>query len=107
MAAPWGRQFYVEVLVDASHALRGPGSGGPPEPPALAGPGLDDLVQFLCKHFNDARIINPDIREALLKSIAAMMQSAVSTTSRPSSPFAAHPMASLQNPSYDLRRPHL
>ena len=81
MADPFAcaAQFYVEVLLDACHALRGASAMyESKESPVLLGPGLSDLVHFLCAHFNDARIINPDIREALLKSIASMMQSPVS-----------------------------
>ena len=72
-------QFYVDVLLDACGALRQASiSYGSKIHSVLLGPGLGDLVHFLCALFHDSRIINPDIREALLKAIAAMMQYPVS-----------------------------
>lgn len=73
----------MEVLLDACQALRGASAAADAgETPVLLGPGLADLLHFLCAHFNDPRIINPDIRESLLKAIERMMLSPV----RPPSP---------------------
>ena len=71
-------EFYVEAVVDACHALRGSGAeGDSSEDTVLTGPGLSDIITFLTLYFNDPRIINPDVREALLQSISMLMQSAV------------------------------
>ncbi len=82
-------EFYVEAVVDACHALRGSaaddkaGDATADDGAVLAGPGLSDVVVFLTLHFHDPRIINPDIREALLQSISMLMQSSVSAVPRP------------------------
>lgn len=83
-------QFYVDVLLDACGALRQASiSYGSKIHSVLLGPGLGDLVHFLCALFHDSRIINPDIREALLKAIAAMMQYPVSSPIFSSAQFLA------------------
>ena len=74
-------EFYVEAVVDACHALRGSAAddkaGDSEDGAMLAGPGLSDIIVFLTLYFHDTRIINPDIREALLQSISMLMQSSV------------------------------
>ena len=81
-------EFYVEAVVDACHALRGSGTDDKPSDgdgaTVLAGPGLSDIIVFLTLYFHDARIINPDVREALLQSISMLMQSSVSVLPQPS-----------------------
>ena len=78
-------EFYVEAVVDACHALRGSaaddkaGDATGDDGSVLAGLGLSDVIVFLTLHFHDPRIINPDIREALLQSISMLMQSSVSS----------------------------
>eukprot|EP00898_Chlorokybus_atmophyticus_P004629 jgi/Chlat1/5167/Chrsp33S05151 len=65
-------EFYVETLVESFHALR---RGDPPfEPTSTMDQGLDSIVTFLVTHFNDARIVNPDIRDVLLQSISVLLQ---------------------------------
>jgi hypothetical protein len=71
-------ELYVEATVDAFHALR---RGDPPFTPAGAGgagspsyAGLGDIITFLVSHFNDARIVNPDVRDVLLQSISVLLQ---------------------------------
>jgi Kip1 ubiquitination-promoting complex protein 1 len=71
-------ELYVEATVDAFHALR---RGDPPFTPAGAGgshgaamEGLGDIITFLVTHFNDARVVNPDVRDVLLQSISVLLQ---------------------------------
>lgn len=72
------RQFYVEVLVDAYRGsmrrghLRGPALAGLPE--QMQAEGLQDIISFLVTHFDDRRIINPDVRDMLLQSIGELLQ---------------------------------
>ncbi|GBG60376.1 hypothetical protein CBR_g4334 [Chara braunii] len=66
-------EFYVEALMDSFHALRR--SDPPVVPPAaLMRKGLSPMATFLVMHFNDARIANPDVRDALLQSISVLLQ---------------------------------
>eukprot|EP01117_Protostelium_nocturnum_P008236 TRINITY_DN2939_c0_g2_i1.p1 TRINITY_DN2939_c0_g2~~TRINITY_DN2939_c0_g2_i1.p1 ORF type:complete len:1088 (-),score=416.38 TRINITY_DN2939_c0_g2_i1:26-3289(-) len=67
-------ECYLEVLVDSFHALR---RGDPPFP--LCGSEekivqLTKIIEFLIEHFNDKRIINPDIRDFLLQSLSVLLQ---------------------------------
>lgn len=66
-------EFYVETLVDSFHALR---RGDPPYQRGttrfLAGVG--SMIDFLVLHFSDPRIVNPDIRDALLQCISVLLQ---------------------------------
>ena len=71
-------ELYVEATVDAFHALR---RGDPPFTPAGAGgagspsySALGDIITFLVRHFNDVRIVNPDVRDVLLQSISVLLQ---------------------------------
>lgn len=71
-------ELYVEAMVDAFHALR---RGDPPFTPAGAGgagspayAALGDIITFLVSHFNDPRIVNPDVRDVLLQSISVLLQ---------------------------------
>lgn len=66
-------EFYIESLIDTFHALR---RGDPPfnltDPKRLTE--LIDIIQFLIFHFDDKRIINPDLRDLLLQSISVLLQ---------------------------------
>ncbi|KAH7290123.1 hypothetical protein KP509_30G032900 [Ceratopteris richardii] len=66
-------EYYVESLLDCFHALR---RSDPlfVSPTALLQQGLSPLITFLVTHFNDARIANSDIRDALLQSISVLVQ---------------------------------
>lgn len=66
-------EYYVETLLDCFHALR---RSDPPfvSPTALLQQGLSSLITFLVTHFNDTRIVNSDIRDALLQSISVLVQ---------------------------------
>lgn len=66
-------EYYVETLLDCFHALR---RSDPlfVSPTALLQQGLSPLITFLVTHFNDTRIANSDIRDALLQSISVLVQ---------------------------------
>ncbi|MCO5588942.1 hypothetical protein L7F22_042904 [Adiantum nelumboides] len=66
-------EYYVETLLDCFHALR---RSDPlfVSPTALLQQGLSSLITFLVTHFNDTRIANSDIRDALLQSISVLVQ---------------------------------
>eukprot|EP01114_Cavostelium_apophysatum_P005195 TRINITY_DN1593_c0_g1_i2.p1 TRINITY_DN1593_c0_g1~~TRINITY_DN1593_c0_g1_i2.p1 ORF type:complete len:489 (+),score=140.49 TRINITY_DN1593_c0_g1_i2:334-1800(+) len=66
-------EFYLDTLIDAFHALR---RGDPPllltEGVRLEG--LIEVIGFLMNHFDDKRIVNPDVRDLLLQSISVLLQ---------------------------------
>ena len=66
--------YHLESLIDSFHALR---RGDPPFAPDAAGaptPGLHSVVRLLVRHFPDNRVVNPDVRDAMLQSISALLQ---------------------------------
>ena len=67
-------EAYIECVIDTFHALR---RGDPPIAPTspLLKEGLPDIITFVVKHFNDARIIHPDSRDQLLQSVSVLLQS--------------------------------
>lgn len=67
-------EAYIECVIDTFHALR---RGDPPIAPTspLLKEGLQDIITFVVKHFNDARIIHPDSRDQLLQSVSVLLQS--------------------------------
>ncbi|KAG2646950.1 E3 ubiquitin-protein ligase RKP-like [Panicum virgatum] len=66
-------EFYVESLVDCFHALR---RSDPPfvSPAVFLKQGLASFVTLVVKHFDDARIVNPDLKDLLLQSISVLVQ---------------------------------
>ncbi|TVU37762.1 hypothetical protein EJB05_11096 [Eragrostis curvula] len=66
-------EFYVESLVDCFHALR---RSDPPfvSPAAFLKQGLASFVTLVVKHFDDTRIVNPDLKDLLLQSISVLVQ---------------------------------
>ena len=65
--------YHLEALIESFHALR---RGDPPFAPTAPGPlpGLHGVVRLLVRHFADPRIVNPDIRDAMLQSISVLLQ---------------------------------
>ena len=65
--------YHLEALIESFHALR---RGDPPFEPTAPGPlpGLHGVVCLLVRHFADPRIVNPDIRDAMLQSISVLLQ---------------------------------
>ena len=66
--------YHLESLIDSFHALR---RGDPPFAPGSVGaptPGLHSVVRLLVRHFHDDRVVNPDIRDAMLQSISVLLQ---------------------------------
>ena len=66
--------YHLESLIDSFHALR---RGDPPFSPGTADahtPGLHSVVRLLVRHFHDDRVVNPDIRDAMLQSISVLLQ---------------------------------
>ena len=66
--------YHLESLIDSFHALR---RGDPPFAPGAAAapmPGLHSVVRLLVRHFHDDRVVNPDIRDAMLQSISVLLQ---------------------------------
>jgi Kip1 ubiquitination-promoting complex protein 1 len=66
--------YHLESLIDSFHALR---RGDPPFAPgafAAPMPGLHSVVRLLVRHFHDDRVVNPDIRDAMLQSISVLLQ---------------------------------
>jgi len=66
-------EFYVESLVDCFHALR---RSDPPfvSPALFLMQGLAPFVTLVVKHFDDTRIVNPDLKDLLLQSISVLVQ---------------------------------
>jgi len=66
-------EFYVESLVDCFHALR---RSDPPfvSPALFLMQGLASFVTLVVKHFDDTRIVNPDLKDLLLQSISVLVQ---------------------------------
>ncbi|RCV14083.1 hypothetical protein SETIT_2G398600v2 [Setaria italica] len=66
-------EFYVESLVDCFHALR---RSDPPfvSPAVFLKQGLASFVTLVVKHFDDTRIVNPDLKDLLLQSISVLVQ---------------------------------
>lgn len=66
-------EFYVESLVDCFHALR---RSDPPfvSPSLFLMQGLASFVTLVVKHFDDTRIVNPDLKDLLLQSISVLVQ---------------------------------
>jgi len=66
-------ESYVETVMDSFHAFR---RGDPPvDPPFfLYHVGLQDIITFLVLHFNDDRIVNPDVRDVMFQSISVLLQ---------------------------------
>lgn len=66
--------YHLESLIDSFHALR---RGDPPFAPGTEDahtPGLHSVVRLLVRHFHDDRVVNPDIRDAMLQSISVLLQ---------------------------------
>ncbi|KAL6657002.1 hypothetical protein ACP70R_004782 [Stipagrostis hirtigluma subsp. patula] len=70
---PYVPEFYVESLVDCFHALR---RSDPPfvSPAVFLKQGLASFVTLVVRHFDDTRIVNPDLRDQLLQSISVLVQ---------------------------------
>jgi Kip1 ubiquitination-promoting complex protein 1 len=68
--------YHIEALIDSFHALRRGDPPFTPTAPALAAgaPGLHTIVSLMVRHFADVRIVNPDIRDAMLQSISVLLQ---------------------------------
>ncbi|KAJ8765528.1 hypothetical protein K2173_014650 [Erythroxylum novogranatense] len=66
-------EFYLETLVDCFHVLR---KSDPPFVPSaiFIKQGLASFVTFVVTHFNDARILNADLKDLLLQSISVLVQ---------------------------------
>ena len=66
-------QLYVEALLDGFHAVR---AGQAMARPAggLVTTATRALVAFLAAHFDDSRIVNPDVREMLLQTLGVLLQ---------------------------------
>lgn len=63
-------ESYVETVMDSFHAFR----RGDPPVRCLLGYGLEDIITFLVLHFNDERIVNPDVRDVMFQSISVLLQ---------------------------------
>jgi Kip1 ubiquitination-promoting complex protein 1 len=63
-------ESYVETVMDSFHAFR----RGDPPVRCLLGYGLEDIITFLVLHFNDDRIVNPDVRDVMFQSISVLLQ---------------------------------
>ena len=66
--------YHLETLIDSFHALR---RGDPPFVPSnssVSKNGLHTVVRLLVTHFHDSRVVNPDIRDAMLQSISVLLQ---------------------------------
>ncbi|QDZ23495.1 E3 ubiquitin-protein ligase [Chloropicon primus] len=63
-------ESYLEVVMDSFHAFR----RGDPPVRCLLGYGLEDIITFLVLHFNDDRIVNPDVRDVMFQSISVLLQ---------------------------------
>jgi len=66
-------EFYLETLIDSFHALR---RGDPPliMTDASRINELFKIISFIVDHFDDKRIINPDIRDLLIQSLSVLLQ---------------------------------
>ncbi|XP_031562489.1 E3 ubiquitin-protein ligase RNF123-like isoform X2 [Actinia tenebrosa] len=67
-------EFYVEVAINAFHGLRNyfhPTTNFFDLPDATGT--LDKMAAFLLTHFNDKRIINPDLRDIVIQALAAFV----------------------------------
>ena len=62
-------ESYVETVMDSFHAFR----RGHPPVRFLLGHGLEDVVTFLVLHFNDDRIVNPDVRDVMFQTISVLL----------------------------------
>ena len=76
MLLPHIPAYHIEALIDSFHALRRGDPPFTPTSPALvaAAPGLHNIISLLVRHFADVRIVNPDIRDAMLQSISVLLQ---------------------------------
>ena len=63
-------ESYVETVMDSFHAFR----RGVPPVRCWRGYGLEDIITFLVLHFNDERIVNPDVRDVMFQSISVLLQ---------------------------------
>ena len=66
--------YHLETLIDSFHALR---RGDPPFAPShstVSKNGLHTVVRLLVRHFHDEKVVNPDIRDAMLQSISVLLQ---------------------------------
>ena len=68
--------YHLETLIDSFHALRRGDPPFSPTSPALDGlaPGMHGIIRLLVKHFADTRVVNPDIRDAMLQSVSVLLQ---------------------------------
>jgi len=67
-------EFYLESLIDSFHALRRGDPAFPLTDTEARCKRIAFFVQFLILHFDDKRIINPDVRDLLLQSISVLLQ---------------------------------
>jgi hypothetical protein len=66
-------EFYFESCIDLFHGLR----RSEPPFPLLSHeqrPHLLEFLQFVMSHFNDKRIVNPEMRDILLQSLSVLLQ---------------------------------
>ena len=65
-------EAYMEAMVDSFHTLRrGDALSLVPEATSgrLNAKAMDDIITCLVLHFNDERVVNPDVRDIILQSI--------------------------------------